>query len=221
MKKNTKILIGAGMICILLLLISSRYAVVYNHSRLVIPTDFGNYKFQARDLPMVLSIALMSIYIFSLLVLCIRKLIKNNRQAAMTNTTPKLNPKLGVLGFLGFLGFAGIWSYSNNGNLSAFVFFVFFGFFGFYYEGKMSKTFMDERFQKNVIRAKLKAYDITFTILFFALLIFSQGWLFSNDEYKLMGMIITFSLTFGLKFFLEGYFLYHYDHDAPTNEREG
>ena len=165
MKRKTKFLIGCGIVCILLLLISSWYAITFNDSRLVTPMDFGNYTFQVQDLPMIFSVSLTCIYALSLFVLLFLSIRKNNKQIEKTNTTRKLNPKLGLLGFLGFLGFAGIWTYTIDGSVFPFVFFLFFGFFGFYYEGKMSGTFMDERFKENSIRANLKASNITFSIL--------------------------------------------------------
>lgn len=220
MKKKTKILIGCAIVCILFLLVSSWYAITFNDSRLVTPMDFGSYTFQVQDLPMILSVSLTCIYVFSLFVLLFLSIRKNNKQMAKTNTTRKLNPKLGLLGLLGFLGFAGIWTYLIDGNVFPFVFFLFFGFFGFYYEGKMSGTFMDERFRENAIHAKLKASDITFSIVFIALIILCQGKLFGSYEYTLIAIIVTLSLALGLRIFLAEYLLYCYDHDDQVDESE-
>ena len=114
--------------------------------------DFGSYVFQVRDLPMIISVLLTCAYGLTLLGLLILKIIRNKGQAAEARFTRKLNPKLGLLGFLGFLGFGGFWTFSYDGSIFPFVFFLFFGFFGFYYEGKMSGTFMDERFRENAVR---------------------------------------------------------------------
>lgn len=220
MKKKTKVLIGCGIVCILLLLISSWYAITFNKSRLVTPMDFESYTFQVQDLPMIVSVFLTCIYVLFLFVLLFLSIRKNNKQIATTNTTRKLNPKLGLLGLLGFLGFAGIWTYSIDGSIFPFVFFLFFGFFGFYYEGKMSGTFMDERFQENAIRAKLKASDITFSIVFIALIILCQGKFFVNYEYTLIAITVTLSLALALRIFLAEYLLYRYDHDDQADESE-
>jgi hypothetical protein len=218
--KKVKILIGCGVLCIFLLLISSWYAITFNDSRLVTPIDFGSYTFQVQDLPMIISVSLTCIYVFFLFVLLFLSIRKNNKKIATLNTTRKLNPKLGLLGLFGFLGFAGIWTYSIDGSIFPFIFFVFFGFFGFYYEGKMSGTFMDERFRENVIRAKLKASDITFSIIFIALIILCRGKFFGNYEYTLIAIIVTLSLALALKIFLTEYLLYRYDHGDQTDESE-
>ena len=131
-----------------------------------------------------------------------------------------INPKLGCFGVLGFLGFAGFWTYSVDGTVFPFAFFLFFGFFGFYYEGKMSGTFMDERFRENIARAKLKAYKITFGVMLLALIILCQGKLFGNLEYTLIASIITLSLALALGIFLSEYLLYRYDHDDQAEESE-
>lgn len=49
MKNKMRIWIGCGMACIVLLLISSWYAVAFNDARLVKPMDLGSYTFKAQD----------------------------------------------------------------------------------------------------------------------------------------------------------------------------
>lgn len=220
MKKKTKILIGCGIVCVLLLLICSWYAITFNNSRLVTPMDFSSYTFQVQDLPMIVSVSLTCIYILFLFVILLLRIRKNNKQIATTNTTRKLNPKLGLLGLLGFLGFAGIWTYSIDGSIFPFMFFLFFGFFGFYYEGKMSGTFMDERFRENAVRAKMKASDISFSIIFIALIILCQRKFFGNHEYTLIAITVTLSLALALRIFLAEYLLYRYDHGNQADESE-
>ena len=56
-----------------------------------------------------------------------------------------------------------------------FVFFMFFGFFGFFYEGKMSNTYIDERYKENKMKAGMTANRIALTIIFLAVLILGQG----------------------------------------------
>lgn len=221
MKKNRiKLIVICGMTCILLLLISSYYSVTFNDSRLVVPMDFGSYTFRLKDLPMILSVSLTCAYVLALSILLLTGIVKNQKQIAKTNTTRKINPKLGFLGLLGFLGFAGFWSYPANGSVSPFLFFFFFGFFGFFYEGKMSGTFMDERFRENAIHAQLKSYKITFTIVIISLIILCQGKLFGSLEYTLIAAIIVLSLALALGIFLPEYLLYLYDHDSQEYENE-
>lgn len=141
-------------------------------------------------------------------------------QAEGAGVTRKISPKLGCLGILGFLGFAGFWTYAVDGTIFPFAFFLFFGFFGFFYEGKMSGTFMDERFHENAVQARLKAYRITFGIMLVALVILCQGKLFGSLEYTLIAAIITLSLALALGLFLSEYLLYRYDHGEKAEEGE-
>lgn len=220
MKTNkVKNLVGYGIFCVLCLLISSWYAITFNDSRLVVPMDFNDYVFHVKDLPMIISISLTCVYLFAL-VMAFISVEKKQRQTERAGVTRKLNPKLGWLGVLGFLGFAGFWTYSADGAIFPFAFFLFFGFFGFFYEGKMSGTFMDERFRENAACAQLKAYRVTFSIMLFALIILCQGKLFGNLEYTLIAAVITLSLALALGIFLSGYLLYRYDHDEQTDECE-
>ncbi len=221
MKTNKmKIWIGCGILCVLSVFLSLWYANNFNDSRLVAPMDFKNYVFEIRDLPMIVSVSLTCIYLVALFVMLFIHAGKKQRQAEETGITRKINPKLGYLGVLGFLGFAGFWTYSVDGTVFPFVFFLFFGFFGFYYEGKMSGTFMDERFRENIARAKLKAYKITFGVMLIALIILCQGKLFGNLEYTLIVSIITLSLALALGIFRSEYLLYRYDHDDQAEEGE-
>ncbi len=220
MKKRAKFLIGWGILCVLLLLASSWYAVTFNDSRLVVPMDFNLYTFQVKDLPMLLSLSLTCIYGITLFVTLISSICKKQQQIEKTNKTRSLNPKLGYLGFLGVLGFSGFWTYSIDGSVFPFAFFLFFGFFGFYYEGKMSGTFMDERFRENAARASLKASNITLSVIFLAFIILCQGKLFGNLDYTLIAVIIALSIAFALKIFLSEYLLYRYDHDDQADESE-
>lgn len=217
MQKRTKLWIGCGIVCVLMLLASTWYAVAFNDSRLVVPMDFGSYTFNVKDLPMILSLSLFSIYVIALIIALI---CKKRQQGGNENTTRTLNPKLGLLGLLGFLGFSGFWTYSVDGSIFPFAFFIFFGFFGFYYEGKMSGTFMDERFRENANRASLKASNISLSIISISLVILCQGKLFGKLEYTLIAITIALSLALALRVFLSEYLLYRYDHDGLTEESE-
>ena len=219
MKKNqVKIWVGCGIFCIAAVLLSVWYAVTFNDSRLVTPMDFGSYSFNAKDLPMILSISLTCIYVIALFIQLFISSGKSRKSITKTNMTRRVDPRLGSLGLLGFLGLAGFWTYSAMGAVFPFVFFLFFGFFGFFYEGKMSGIFMDERFRENVARARLNTYKITFSITLIALVILCQGRLFGSLEYTLIATIIVLSLTLALGIFLPEYLLYRYDHDDQTEE---
>ena len=221
MKTNKKkIWIGCGIFCVLSLFLSSWYAVSFNDSRLVVPMDFKDYVFRAKDLPMIISLVLTCGYVCSLFVMLFVYAGEKQRQVEERRVTRKVNPRLGWLGVLGFLGFAGFATYPVDGSVFPFAFFLFFGFFGFYYEGRMSGTFMDERFRENMVRARLKAYRITFGVMLVALIILCQGKLFGNLEYTLIAAIITLSLALALGNFLSEYLLYRYDHDDLAGESE-
>lgn len=67
MKKKVKVLIGAGIACLLFVLVSVWYAVTYNESRLVVPMEASEYVFTVKDLPMILSVVLATLYAFVLM----------------------------------------------------------------------------------------------------------------------------------------------------------
>ena len=179
MKKEIKIWVGSGLFCVLLLLASVWYAVAYNDSRLVEPMDFSSYVFQTKDLPMLLSGALIALYAVALAAALLRRALKARRRGGETSTR-----------------------------------------FGFYYEGKMSGTFMDERFRENAARASLRASNVAFSILMLALVVFCRGRLFGSLEYTLIALLITLSLTLALRIFLAEYLLYRYDYDERLDEGE-
>lgn len=220
MKKTKKrMIIGLGFFCLLLNVISSWYSMTFNSSRLVAPMDYSVYVFHPRDLPMILSLFLTFLYVFCLLIIFIKTLIKNGGSKTQSKVTRKLNSKLGCLGFMGFLGFSGFWTYHFNKIVSPFVFFLFFGFFGFFYEGKMSNTFMDERFKENAMKAQLTSYKIGLSVIFLLIIVLGQGAFMGNLEYTLIFLMIGVSLTLALVLFLTEYLLYRYDHnDQLDNE---
>lgn len=214
MKKfKGKITVILGVIAVLLLALSSWYSIVFNDWRLVSPMEFSAYQFQVKDLPMLASLALFGLYVLYLFALLIGAIDANRQREKATRTTRKLNPKLGLLGFLGFAGFLGFWSYSVDKTVFPFVFFLFFGFFGFFYEGKMSNTFMDERFEENRGRAELTAHRVSLSMIFLSLLLLNlnDGKLLGNLEYTLIAMNILVSLALALYVFLSEYLLYRYD----------
>ena len=207
MKKNkTKLLVILGAICILLVAVSSWYTITFNEARFIVPMDISTYTFRLKDLPMIISGILITFYVLYLVVLLIQVIAVNKRKGNNATITRNLNPKLGFLGFLGF------WTYNIDKTIFPFVFFVFFGFFGFFYEGKLSNTFMDERYQENKMHAHSVANKTALTIIFLVTLILGQG--------KLMAYIIMVSLAIALEVFLSEFLLYHYDHDDPIDEGE-
>ncbi len=213
MKDKKIAIIGfLGILCAAAMSGAVWYSLKFNGGRLVYPMDFGSYVFSYKDLPMILACIVVIIY-FAVVFLSVFLHAAQKKSDRKEGYTRKINPKLGFLGFFGFLGFLGFLTYPASGQVTPFVFFIFFGFFGFYYEGKMSGTFMDERFRENAARAQSMAYKISFTINFIALIVFSQGYLTKNAECTLAALIITLSLSMALCIFLGEYLLYHYDND--------
>lgn len=220
MKKRTKWTIFLGVVCALLVAISSWYTVVFNDSRFVAPMDFSEYVFRVQDLPMILSGVILTLYIGYLVVLLLQSIAANRRKEVTAQYTRTVNPKLGWMGFLGFLGFLGFWTYSADGTIFPFVFFIFFGFFGFYYEGKMSHTFIDERYKENRLKAQRTATSISRNIIFLSLLILAQGKLIGNLEYSLIAFLVIVTISIALEQVLSEYLLYHYDQDEAFDESE-
>ena len=210
MKKRTKLTICLGVICALLVAISSWYTIAFNNSRFIVPMDLSEYVFRVQDLPMIISGVLLTLYIVNIVVLFLESI----------KSTRTINPKLGFLGLLGFAGFLGFWTYSVDKTIFPFVFFLFFGFFGFFYEGKMSNTLIDERYKENKMKAQSVANKTSLTIIFLAILILGQGKLMDNLEYTLIALVIVIALSIALEIFLSEYLLYHYDNDEQFDESE-
>ena len=195
MKKiNTKLTMFAGGVCALLVVLSSWYTITFNDSRFIAPMNLSEYTFRTKDLPMIVSGLLLVLYILYLCVLLVRGIIINKRKGVTGQSTRTINPKWGFLGF--------------------------FGFFGFFYEGKMSDTFMDERYKENKIKAHMTANKIALAIIFVSILFLGQGKLIGNLEYTLIALIIVVTLSIALEMFLSEYLLYRYDHDEQFDESE-
>lgn len=220
-KKNTKRLVWLGILCILLVTVSSWYTIAFNDSRFIVPIELSEYVFRVQDLPMIVSGILLILYFLYLFIWLVGAITANKRKETTAQSTRAINPKLGFLGFWGFAGFLGFWTYSTDKTIFPFVFFMFFGFFGFFYEGKMSHTFMDERYKENKMKAHMTANKTALSIIFLATLILGQGKLMGNLEYTLIAFIIVISLSIGLEVFLSEYLLFRYDHDEPFEESEG
>lgn len=211
MKKTAvKWLIGLGAFCLTLVLGAAWYAMTFNEGRLVTLTDFSTYVFRPADLPMILAIVLLAVYVVVLVALVMKVAFQNI--GARKTVTRSLNPKLGLLGILGFLGFSGIWTYRLDGSIFPFCFFLFFGFFGFFFEGKMSGTFMDERFRENAQKAQLVAYKVGFILLFLLLLLVGRQTRANLDLIAII-YVVAIALILALVLFLSEYLLYRYDFD--------
>ena len=205
-----------GVLVAALMALAVWQSVTYNESRLVVPMDFSTYRFRPADLPMWIACGAVALYAIGLAVAVMAAALR--RRGAAANHTRTLPRWLGFLGFLGLLGFLGIPGYLRFGDASPFVFFAFFGFFGFFYEGKLSGTFMDERFREETARAERQAYRVSNAVMFLGLILLCQGKILGNLEHVLIAVIIVFSLAFALQIFLREYLLYRYDHDEPGGE---
>ena len=133
---------------------------------------------------------------------------------------PHIHPFLGILGLLGFLGFLGFVPISYNGEAATyptfFFFFNFFGCFGFYYKGKMSGTFVDERFKFNAGRASTLAYKAAFAFLFgisVSVISAINGGLLASSHIAISILIAASGLALALVIFLEPYLLYKYENE--------
>lgn len=219
-KNNTKLTIFFGVICALLTAISSWYTITFNDSRFIVPIDLSQYTFRVQDLPMIISGSILVLYILYLFILLIQTITENKHKEITEQYTRAVNPKLGYLGLFGFMGFLGFWTYNIDKTIFPFIFFIFFGYFGFFYEGKMSNTFIDERYKENKTKAHRTANNTALTIIFLAVLILGQGKLMGNLEYTLIALIIVVSLSIALELFLSEYLLYHYDHNEQSDESE-
>lgn len=219
-KNNTKRLVWLGVICILLVAVSSWYTVTFNDARFIVPMELSEYVFRVQDLPIIVSGVLLALYILYAFILLCGVIIANKRKEATAQSSGAVNPRLGFLGFLGFAGFLGFWTYSINKMIFPFMFFLFFGFFGFFYEGKMSHTFMDERYKENKMKANMTADKTALAIIFLATLILGQGKFMGNLEYTLIALMIIVALSIALDVFLGEYLLFCYDHDELVEESE-
>lgn len=216
-KSKWKTIIFPGIICAFILLVSIWYSVKFNESRLVVKTDLETYQFSPRDLPMMCSVVLTIVYICYLFI-CMGKISLQQKKVILeTNRTRKISPKLGFLGFFGLMGFMGFWTYNIEGRIAPFMYFAFLGFFGFFYEGKMSNTYMDERFKENVNRAQLNALRVAFSFIIVELVFLFLGGYFMSQEHMFIVLHILIALSIAFAIFLSEYLLYRYDHDEDAD----
>ena len=100
MKKRTKLTICLGVICALLVAISSWYTIAFNNSRFIVPMDLSEYVFRVQDLPMIISGVLLTLYIVNIVVLFLESIKTNRRRELTLQSTRTINPNLGFLGLL-------------------------------------------------------------------------------------------------------------------------
>lgn len=110
-KLKGKVIVILAVVVVLLLGLSTWYSIVFNDWRLVEPMDFSTYEFRVQDLPMIVSLTLVMLYVLYLGVLLCVTIVGNKERQKVSKTTRKINPRLGLLGFFGFLGFIGFWTY--------------------------------------------------------------------------------------------------------------
>lgn len=79
MKKRTKLTICLGVICALLVAISSWYTIAFNNSRFIVPMDLSEYVFRVQDLKAqsVANKTSLSIIFLAILILGQGKLMDN------------------------------------------------------------------------------------------------------------------------------------------------
>lgn len=232
--KLVKRFVFAGICVACVMAAATLYAVYFNDSRLVVPTDFDTFVMTPRDVPMALAITLAMLYVFSLLGAIICRSARQRSHSHQARTTRRISPRLGWLGLFGLLGFGGFATFRMDGSLFPFCFFAFFGFFSFFFEGRMSGTLMDERYMENAVRAQRTAYNAGMTALVLLLVFLSQGMLMGSYAYTLIAAIIAIALIVALVMVLNAYLLWRIDQgdredlgdadDVPQSEprrREG
>ena len=210
-KKSMFRWLTAGGAVLLIVLLSCAYSIVENESRLVAPMDFSTYQFRIQDLPMLIAIPLLIVYILALIVRLFLAL-KQQRLQDQPGYTRRVDPRFGLFGFFGFLGFLGFYSYASQRVIFPFFFFVFFGFFGFYYEGKMSGTLAVEMFEEHRVKAQLKAYKVGMSLIFAILWLVGFGLFNRQLDYAAIYLTIGISLAYAVTLFLSEYLLYRYEH---------
>ena len=100
MKKRTKLTICLGVICALLVAISSWYTIAFNNSRFIVPMDLSEYVFRVQDLPMIISGVLLTLYIVNIVVLFLESIKTNRRRELTLQSTRTINTKTGFFRFI-------------------------------------------------------------------------------------------------------------------------
>lgn len=100
MKKRTKLTICLGVICALLVAISSWYTIAFNNSRFIVPMDLSEYVFRVQDLPMIISGVLLTLYIVNIVVLFLESIKTNRRRELTLQSTRTIKSKTGFFRFI-------------------------------------------------------------------------------------------------------------------------
>lgn len=114
MKHSTlKNIVLPGIFCAACLGASVWYSVVFNHSRLIAPTDFSTYVFRVQDLPLMLAYILCAAYLIWLFVRGFQH-VQQQKSSATTRTRAA-----GLFRLIGLLGLP-----ADRGSFSLCVLFV-------------------------------------------------------------------------------------------------
>lgn len=100
MKKRTKLTICLGVICALLVAISSWYTIAFNNSRFIVPMDLSEYVFRVQDLPMIISGVLLTLYIVNIVVLFLESIKTNRRRELTLQSTRTIKSQTGFFRFI-------------------------------------------------------------------------------------------------------------------------
>lgn len=222
-KKNILKIVVPFLVVAVLMGLASWYSITYNEGRIIYPMDYSQYVFQWKDLPAILSIIFVFIYVIYVIiqvVLICRKAMKEKEKNIQSNRFPYMNPKLGFLAILGFIGIIGLLP-APYGDPYFLFFFTLFGFVGFYFYGKISNTLMDERFIEDKKNAEYTAMKISFSILYIGVILSARLPLVRNNNTTLISYFyLLSSIAFGLYFFLSPYLLYRSDQKGLEDEAE-
>ncbi len=184
----------------------SIYAVLFNESRLIVPTDLNTYQFKLQDLIFGLPVV---IFIFSVIIASVYypiKIFKNTtfKKYELGEYTDKTNINSCLWGIFGFIPLFFYTKYSYE----IVVFFAFFGFFSCYYKSKFNEILIDERFLFNQSKADAQAYRVAFTIIAVSFIL---------SVPRISGVALnTFllsiiALSYAVAEILKSYYLYKYD----------
>lgn len=195
-------------------IIGTIHSLLFNESRLIIPTDTDTYEFRIADLilgiPLVvfiLSICIASVY-YPLLIL--NKSTFKKYELGMR--VPKIHNKRWLLGFAGLLGFIPffvnyIFDLGNQYYIEV-IFFAFFSQFSYCYQNKFSDVLVDERFLYNLAKAESKAYRTAYAMVIIALILSAPR--MSGNVLNVF-LLSTIALSYATAEILKSYYLYKYD----------
>lgn len=211
-KKSKLTLCNIILISFVLSAIGSIHSVMFNESRLIVPTDLSTYEFRFADL--ILGIPL-TIFILSTCIASIYYpiLIVNKstfKKYKLGERTPKINNQKWILGFAGILGFIPLFTnlsttYIDYTNI---ILLVFFSQFAYYFQSKFSDILVDERFLYNLALAESKAYKIAYTSVIISFILSIPR--LSGNVLNIF-LLSVIALSYSVSEILKSYYLYKYD----------